>query len=274
MEHLRAEVGQFRHLAVGQRVERADARHDPRIGGHDAVDIRVDPHLVRAQRSADDRPGIVAAAPPQRRDNALRRAADEPGNHWHRARLEQGAQHRLDLACGDCHLGDSGLKSRVGPDDRRGVDRHRRMPARAKSGREQVDAHALAQRRHRVQRPRRGFPEHGERIAEQDELVESRSYRGQHVAALGLGEVQLARSLFMFALNRGRQLANVAPTARDRRRCAVQQRVRDAAHRRNDDGDLVPFTVECADDVRGLRNCRGTAHRRSAELDDESLSHS
>ena len=152
----------------------------------------------------------------------------------------------------------------------------RRDAARAQGRRQQMDAHALAQRADRVQRPRRGFAQHGERVAEQDELVQPRRYGVEHhVALVAVGEVQPLGSCLVFGLDgRGAMLANVAPTARDCRRCAVQQQVRDAAHRGSHDGDLVPFAVQRADDVGRLRHCRGAADRRAAELDNESLSHS
>ena len=63
VEHLGAASSELQHLLVGDRVELARVRDDPRVGGEDAVDVGVDLADVGLERGRQrDRGGVGAAA--------------------------------------------------------------------------------------------------------------------------------------------------------------------------------------------------------------------
>jgi hypothetical protein len=63
VQDLRAARGELEHLLVGDRVELARRRDDPRVGGEDSVDVGVDLADVRLQSARQrDRGGVGAAA--------------------------------------------------------------------------------------------------------------------------------------------------------------------------------------------------------------------
>jgi hypothetical protein len=57
VEDLGAEERQLGGLGERHRAHLLRAGHDPRIGGHDAVDVGPDLDLLRAERGAEDRGG-------------------------------------------------------------------------------------------------------------------------------------------------------------------------------------------------------------------------
>ena len=63
MQHLRAARGQLEHLFVRDLLDVPGVRHDPRVGGEDAVDVGVDLADVGVQRGGQRDGGGVRAAP-------------------------------------------------------------------------------------------------------------------------------------------------------------------------------------------------------------------
>jgi hypothetical protein len=90
------------------------------------------------------------------------------------------------------------LKRVVRAHDLRGIDRHGGCPERAEGAGEQVDAHALAERRDCIERAGRGVPEHCQRIAQHRELRQAPVDRVEHGGALTAGESQLGGRRMMF----------------------------------------------------------------------------
>ena len=78
LHDLGAEAGQFEHLVVGNLVQLLRVGHDARIGGVDAVHVRVNLAEIRLQRGGQGDGGEVRAAAAQRGDLAFR--ASGPGN--------------------------------------------------------------------------------------------------------------------------------------------------------------------------------------------------
>ena len=63
VQDLGARGGHLQHLLGGDAVELAGGRHDPRVGGEDAVDVAVDLAHVGAERGGErDRGGVGGAA--------------------------------------------------------------------------------------------------------------------------------------------------------------------------------------------------------------------
>ncbi len=77
VQDLRAVVRQLRRLAVRDLRQGARLRYFRRIGGHNTVHIRPDPHLVGVERGSDNRCRIVGASASQRGDHAVSGRADE-----------------------------------------------------------------------------------------------------------------------------------------------------------------------------------------------------
>ena len=144
----------------------AGLRHEPRVGGEDAVDVRVDLAGVGAERSGQRGRGQVGAAPAERRDVQARgRDALEAGHEDDLVLVERlvdpARAHLDDLRLAVRRVGDDpGL--RAGERDRVVAevgDRHRDERARD----------ALADRDQHVQLPRLRFRR--DLVRERDELV-------------------------------------------------------------------------------------------------------
>ena len=59
MQNLRSKMRQFGCLAVRDFRDRGRARHQTRVGGHQAVHVRPDDHLICVECRAQNRRGIV-----------------------------------------------------------------------------------------------------------------------------------------------------------------------------------------------------------------------
>ncbi len=82
MQHFGAEGGHFRRLFETDFIDALGCRHHARIGGVDARHVGPDIHPADAERFAEQRGGIVAAAAAERGGAAFRFAADKAlGDH-------------------------------------------------------------------------------------------------------------------------------------------------------------------------------------------------
>ena len=97
LQHLGAEARHLEHLLEGDAVELARRGHQVRVGGVDAVDVRVDLADVGFERRRDGDRGGVRAAAAERRDVALVVDALEAGDH----RDGAGVEHRVDARAVD-----------------------------------------------------------------------------------------------------------------------------------------------------------------------------
>ena len=79
-EHLRAAGGHLEHLVVGDGVQLARLRHEARVGGVDAVDVRVDLADRRRECVRQRHGGRVGTAAAERGDVLLGRDALETGD--------------------------------------------------------------------------------------------------------------------------------------------------------------------------------------------------
>ena len=146
-------------------------------------------------------------------------------------------------------------------------------PLRADRGREQVDAHPLAQRADGVERPGDASPSTASASHNSDSsprraaIGSSTRWRSSPRNPSAVG-----RHLVLGA-DRGALLDDGQPFAPDRRVCAAEQQVGDAAHRRGHDGDLDALLPQSVDDLRGLAHRVGAADRRAAELQNDPLTH-
>jgi 2-polyprenyl-6-hydroxyphenyl methylase/3-demethylubiquinone-9 3-methyltransferase len=89
LHHLGAEARQFEHLVVGNLLELLRVRHDARVGGVNAVHVRVNLAEVGLERGGKRNRRQIRTAAAQRRDLAFRRLALEAGHDDDIARFEQ-----------------------------------------------------------------------------------------------------------------------------------------------------------------------------------------
>ena len=80
LHHLRAEARQFEHFVVGNFRQLLRGRHDARIGGINAVHVRVNLAEVGLERRCQRDGRQIRTAAAQRRDLAFRRLALETGD--------------------------------------------------------------------------------------------------------------------------------------------------------------------------------------------------
>ncbi len=130
-QHACSGGGQLEHLLVRDRVELANARDDPRVGGEDALDVGIDLAHVCVERGCErDGRGIGAAAA-ERRHVAVGGDALEAGDDRDLASLERlvhaAAPHLDDARLAVARIGHD---ARLRPGERHGVaaevvDRHR-----------------------------------------------------------------------------------------------------------------------------------------------------
>ena len=76
MEHLRAVRGEAEHLVAGDGGEPPRRRAHARIGGINAVHVRINDTALRAEKGRERHGARVAAAAPERGDNAIYKMAD------------------------------------------------------------------------------------------------------------------------------------------------------------------------------------------------------
>jgi hypothetical protein len=89
MQHLGAEVGQFRGFFKADHLDSQGIGADARVGGHDAVDVGPDFDGFGVQRAADQRSGKVRAAAAERGGDAGLVRADEAAHDRHAAGLHE-----------------------------------------------------------------------------------------------------------------------------------------------------------------------------------------
>ena len=155
LHHLGAEAGEFEHFVVGNFRKLPRARHDARIGGVNAIHVRVNLAKVRLQRGGQRNGRQIRTAAAQRGDLAVLRLALKTGDDDDVARIEQRVnllgRDVLNLRLGVNAVGDdAGL--RAGQGNRGNVERvqrHRRERDRRLLAGGQQHVHlALARQRH------------------------------------------------------------------------------------------------------------------------------
>ena len=97
LHHLRAKAGQFEHFVVGNFLELARARHDARVGGVNAIDVRVNLAKVGLERRGQGDGRQVRTAAAQRGDLPFGSLSLKTGDDDHVALIEQ----LMDLLGGD-----------------------------------------------------------------------------------------------------------------------------------------------------------------------------
>src|SRR5882724_11196730 len=93
LHDLGAEAGEFEHFIVGNLVELARAGHDARVGGINAVNVRVYLAQVGLERGGERDGRQIGSAPAQRGDVSGGGLSLEPGHDDHIT----GVQHGMDL---------------------------------------------------------------------------------------------------------------------------------------------------------------------------------
>ncbi|MNS27702.1 hypothetical protein D3C72_596560 [compost metagenome] len=165
VQHLGAEAGELEHLVERDLGQQRGLRHDPRVGGEDAVDVGVDLAHVGFERGRQRHRGGVGAAPAQRADLAVVGHALEARHHRHEAVGQQLAQ-AFGLDVGDLGLG----VQRLGADARLGARQGNRLVARVVDGhRHQGDRDLLAGGEQHVDLARGGLA--GDLVHQVDQLV-------------------------------------------------------------------------------------------------------
>ncbi len=100
LQHLRPDRGQFEHFLVGDFLQFSRARHDPRVGGVDTIDIGVDVAAIGLHRRRDRHRRGVRSTAPERGDagvviDALK-TGDDRDFARRETRVERGGVDSLD----------------------------------------------------------------------------------------------------------------------------------------------------------------------------------
>src|SRR4029079_2686097 len=99
-----------------------------RIGSQDARNVLPQDGLARAPPSAKQRGGEIGTAAAERRDAAVRRLSNEPGDDWDRATRNQRPEDAPCVALRPREIRRRSAVLTVGGDDLGGIDEHRSSP--------------------------------------------------------------------------------------------------------------------------------------------------
>ena len=160
-KHLRAERRELRRLIEANLLDESRTLHDARVGREHAIDVGPDLDGLGAQRGAEQRRTVVAAATSECRDDAAGRGADEPADHRRNPRREQRANDPLRRIGDELGLRLGTREMIVGDHDLARVDELCGHAARAQHGHHQVRRQPLADGGDRIQTSRRHVSEHG-----------------------------------------------------------------------------------------------------------------
>ena len=173
LQHLGADRSELEHFLIGDDRQLARARHDPGIGGVDAVDVGVDVAAVGVHRRGDGDGRRVGAAPAQRGEAAVGGDALEAGNDrdpfFVEHPLEHGDVDPLDHAGGVAAGADRQLPAHIGA---------RVEPHPLQRDRQEAAGHLLARGDHHVIFAR--VVERGGLAAELDQPVGLAGHRRHH----------------------------------------------------------------------------------------------
>jgi hypothetical protein len=264
VKHLGPVVGQLGRLARVELRDDSRVRDYPRVGREQPRHVLPERNPRRAEAAGEERRGQVRAPAAQRGDLAVRRGADEPGNHRDDAPRKQRRQHPLDRAVGPGEVRRRLAEGRVGMDDLRGVHVSRVAALCLQHRLHQPRAHPLAPRHQVVHGARRKLAQQPEALGQRLQLFEDVADVGEHVGPQPAGRQQRAGHL-------GVTGAELRDEGRDGARVAApglvghaEQRVRGARHRGDHhDGGLLAMP---ADDLDRVANGSGIGQRCAAEL--------
>src|SRR5207247_1328157 len=143
-----------------RRLAHVHLRHDPRVGDDPRVGrqqaghVLPERHLARAQHARQERGGQVRAAAPEGGDLTVRRRAQEPRDHGHRATRQHGFERFPRAALGEREIGRRASERAVGLHDLHRVHVARRAAGRRERFREQARREPLAPRDETTRRAR------------------------------------------------------------------------------------------------------------------------
>ncbi len=229
VDHLGAEVGELHEFVVAQRRQREGARHQARIGAHDAVHIGPDLNAVRTEGGAEDRRRVVGPPAAQGRGLALGVGGDKTGDD-----LRRVARGKVlaDPLPGGVEIHASVAELVIGHDETAGVTGFGGCPRSSQRRREELRRQTFAAAEDRVAGPRRALAHQGNAVQDPAELVDDFIDEPRDLFGLFTGQ-EIGGGRVVARPNRlHRGSIVIAEGGRDARGDEV---VGDPGHRRDDD---------------------------------------